>query len=493
MINREVAIMSRLHHRNIVNFVDRKDCEDTVFLVLEYAEGGELFDRIEPDIGLDEDKAHFYFRQLLEGIEYLHQNGVCHRDLKPENILLDVNGNLKIADFGFATCFMSHGQRQAVNTPCGSLSYVDPVVVERPGHPYDGARADLWSCGCILFVLLTGMVPWDQPTSLSAEYIRFLSGRFDTHPWSTIPSSARDLLIAMLQPEPSRRLSISQIREHPWFRRENPLNNPRKRKAGEMEAGPFPRISPSIPTPSFKLMRLSSTCSNTTVGLPDPLDRVGEAGVVVLSTPQRAMARANSGNSNNSDTNAHAMSVIAMNAAANCDESDLFAASQVPMSQDYSNQEYSNHEHCWSQPDRYRRELSDLDSGLFSLSQPIPSEVPSFEMYSSQTASQQPTSQSHNFRRFQSAIQRMTRFACEIAPESAAERLRAALESRSCTLKSFSSSKIRGVLETRKGQIGFRVIIFASPDGCVVEFRRSQGDMVEFKRFFRGVRDSLPL
>ena len=107
---KEVKIHSSLQHKNIVQL--HETCEDSqhVFLIMEYAAGGELFDRIAPDVGLQEDLAHLYFRQLISGMEYLHQNGVAHRDLKPENLLLDSNGNLKIVDFGLATVFRYKGE-----------------------------------------------------------------------------------------------------------------------------------------------------------------------------------------------------------------------------------------------------------------------------------------------------------------------------------------------------------------------------------------------
>lgn len=104
-VKKEVAIQRNLHHVNILQFFGKRTQGETEFLFLEYAAGGELFDRIEPDVGMKASEAQRYFKQLLQGVEYLHGKGIAHRDLKPENLLLDINDNVKISDFGMATMF----------------------------------------------------------------------------------------------------------------------------------------------------------------------------------------------------------------------------------------------------------------------------------------------------------------------------------------------------------------------------------------------------
>jgi serine/threonine-protein kinase Chk1 len=155
LIHRSIPLNS-----NIIQLYEVKEDSENVYLVMELAEGGELFGRIEPDIGIDEEIAHFYFCQLLAAIvcllefqDHLHRLGIAHRDLKPENLLLDQNGNLKLSDFGFATVFLHKGQRRTLNTPCGSSVYMAPEVLNAS---YDGEQVDLWSAGVILYVMVTG-------------------------------------------------------------------------------------------------------------------------------------------------------------------------------------------------------------------------------------------------------------------------------------------------------------------------------------------------
>lgn len=111
---------------------------------------------VAPDVGVPEELAHFYFVQLLAGVDYLHKSGIVHRDLKPENLLLDAEGNLKITDFGLSTVFIYQGGRRQLSTACGTPPYSAPEIVLLN---YD-ERVDIWSCGIILYVLLVGSMPF---------------------------------------------------------------------------------------------------------------------------------------------------------------------------------------------------------------------------------------------------------------------------------------------------------------------------------------------
>jgi serine/threonine-protein kinase Chk1 len=119
-LQKEIVIHQSLRHPNIIAFIKQLHDNSNIYLILEVAQGGELFDRIEPDVGLDEELCHFYFFQLLSVIEYLHRNGVAHRDLKPENMLLDKNGNLKLTDFGLSTVFKYRNTKRILETACGT-------------------------------------------------------------------------------------------------------------------------------------------------------------------------------------------------------------------------------------------------------------------------------------------------------------------------------------------------------------------------------------
>lgn len=147
-IHREIALMRLLDHPHILKLKDVLEGPRHLHLVLEYAENGELFDYLVRAQSLREDVALDIFRQLIYGLDYLHQHNICHRDLKPENILLDSNGHIKIADFGFARWM----REKIAETSCGSPHYAAPEVIR--GRPYDGLKADIWSAGVILFALL---------------------------------------------------------------------------------------------------------------------------------------------------------------------------------------------------------------------------------------------------------------------------------------------------------------------------------------------------
>lgn len=198
---------------------------------MELAEGGDLFDKIESDVGVGEDIAHFYFTQLISAVSYMHSKGVAHRDIKPENILLSADGNLKIADFGLATLFSYKGARKLSQTSCGSPPYTAPEVVScenRPGakklvKEYVGDLVDIWSCGVVLFVLLVGNTPWDEPLDRSYEFYQYVTtnGRPDDELWNNLPAETLSLLRGMMRVDPQERFSLSDVRRHPWFTRGN--------------------------------------------------------------------------------------------------------------------------------------------------------------------------------------------------------------------------------------------------------------------------------
>jgi serine/threonine-protein kinase CHEK1 len=145
---------------------------------------------VDPDVGVDDDIAQFYFMQLLSAIMFCHSKGVAHRDIKPENLLLDGDGNLKVGDFGLAALFNYQGKTRYLNNVCGSPPYVAPEVAQK-GHPYQGPPVDAWSCGVVLFVLLVGNTPWDEPTAYSPEYSLYMSGSkklLSYDAWNRLPT-----------------------------------------------------------------------------------------------------------------------------------------------------------------------------------------------------------------------------------------------------------------------------------------------------------------
>lgn len=208
-IQREIRLMKYFNHPNIIKLYQVLDTAQNIFVVMEYVSGGELFELVNEARGFDETTGRRYFRQIIDGVEYCHQNLVSHRDLKLENILIDEKGVVKIADFGLSN-FMKDGQ--FLRTSCGSLHYASPEIVK--GIQYTGAEIDIWSCGVILYAMLTGTLPFeDENKAVIVEKIT--KGSYILPPQISI--EARDLISKMLKVNPVERISIQEIKRHPWF------------------------------------------------------------------------------------------------------------------------------------------------------------------------------------------------------------------------------------------------------------------------------------
>ncbi|WVZ01665.1 hypothetical protein V8G54_022471 [Vigna mungo] len=156
-VKREISIMRLVKHPNVIELFEVMATKSKIYFVMEYAKGGELFKKVAKG-KLKEDVVHKYFRQLVNAVDFCHSRGVCQRDIKPENILLDENDNLKISDFGLSALAESKHRDGLLHTASGTLAYVAPEVIKTKG--YDGAKADIWSCGVVLFVLLVGYIPF---------------------------------------------------------------------------------------------------------------------------------------------------------------------------------------------------------------------------------------------------------------------------------------------------------------------------------------------
>ncbi|XP_039131424.1 CBL-interacting serine/threonine-protein kinase 4-like [Dioscorea cayenensis subsp. rotundata] len=212
-ILREVSAMSRLSHPNIVRLHEVMATKSKIYLVMEHARGGELFARISRRGRLPEPMARRYFQQLVSALRFCHARGVSHRDVKPQNLLLDRDGNLKISDFGLSA-LPEHVKDGLLHTACGTPAYTAPEVIRRKG--YDGAKADAWSCGVILFVLLAGFLPFDD-ANLPLMYRKIQKRDYEFPPW--FPPSAKRVVFRLLDPNPETRLTIEGVMELPWFKR----------------------------------------------------------------------------------------------------------------------------------------------------------------------------------------------------------------------------------------------------------------------------------
>ncbi|PSS26251.1 CBL-interacting serine/threonine-protein kinase [Actinidia chinensis var. chinensis] len=213
-IKREISTMKLIKHPNVLKLIEVMASKTKIYIVLEYVDGGELFDKIAKQGRLKEDEARRYFQQLINAVDYCHSRGVYHRDLKPENLLLDSFGVLKVSDFGLSAFSQQVREDGLLHTACGTPNYVAPEVLNDKG--YDGTSADIWSCGVILFVLMAGYLPFDEP-NLMALYKRILKADFSCPSWFT--SGAKKLIKRIIDPNPLTRITIPEILENDWFKK----------------------------------------------------------------------------------------------------------------------------------------------------------------------------------------------------------------------------------------------------------------------------------
>ena len=208
-IEREIEILKKLHHSNIIHLYSVINTNYTLYLVQEYASGKELFEYIISKKKLSDNEACKYFQQIISGVEYIHKLQIAHRDLKPENMLLTSSKDIKIVDFGLSNTYKKGG---LLSTACGSPCYAAPEMLS--GKQYRGITVDIWSCGVILFVMLCGYLPFEDNNNESL-YKKIIGGKY------TIPNfvskSGKDLLKKILETNPRKRITVPEIKKHPWF------------------------------------------------------------------------------------------------------------------------------------------------------------------------------------------------------------------------------------------------------------------------------------
>ena len=236
-IQREIKILSMLEHPNIIKTYTISETPKKYYIIMEYCEGGELFDYIVEKERLEESEASIFFYQLINALEYIHSKGIAHRDLKPENLLLSQNKkSIKIIDFGLSN-FFENGNN-CLETPCGSPSYASPEIIR--GEVYDGFKIDIWACGIILFAMLCGYLPFDDDeeeekveqddkkyfsqSNVGGEeksednevlFQKILDGKIDFPDY--LSDMAIDLIQKMLVVKPDDRIEISDIKKHKFY------------------------------------------------------------------------------------------------------------------------------------------------------------------------------------------------------------------------------------------------------------------------------------
>ncbi|OQS05393.1 calcium/calmodulin-dependent protein kinase [Thraustotheca clavata] len=201
----EVNTLKKLKHPNIIKFYDVYQDENYFYLVTEFMEGGELFDRIVEKEYYTQHDAKEVVKILLKTIKYCHDNGIAHRDLKPENILLTSktdDASIKVGDFGLA---VTHHNTNSLTTRCGSPIYTAPEILENDNRPY-GKECDIWSIGVITFMLLSGSPPF-YSDNLAELYQQIKKGkyRFDEYYWGHVSADAKHLISRMLVVDPNQR------------------------------------------------------------------------------------------------------------------------------------------------------------------------------------------------------------------------------------------------------------------------------------------------
>lgn len=220
-IEREIKILKYLHHENIIQLYSSIQTKSSIFLIMEYAPGKELFDYITKKRRLSEFESSNFYLQVLSGINYLSKNNICHRDIKPENLLLNSSKNkIKIADFGLSIMYKNG---ELLKTACGSPSYASPEMLK--GEKYDGLMSDIWSSGIVLYAMICGFLPFEDDSN-DKLYEKILIGKFEIPPF--VSENAKDLIRRILVVNPNHRLKINQIIKHPWFKQFNDkisLNN----------------------------------------------------------------------------------------------------------------------------------------------------------------------------------------------------------------------------------------------------------------------------
>ena len=404
-LKKEICIMKMLKHDNVIRFFGQRTEEGSVcYLFLEYASGGELFDRIEPDRGMEPGLAHYFFVQLLNGMEYLHERGVVHRDIKPENLLLDNCDVLKISDFGLSTVFRHRGIERKLSKSCGTVPYIAPEVFA--GFEHHAEPADLWSCGITLVAMLAGELPWDKPSKENAEFQQWSHQNFLISPWSKISNEPLALLKKMLRISPAKRYTIEQIKRHIWFKKKYAIV----------------RQSPSQDTPNSRSSTHYSAKKIKIESSPRYQERTGHERTVTSSQP-----------------------VILDNSEV------LLKAAGTD---------------CFTQPSCY----DELIIGTQVSCTPGGTQAP-----------------------FQRLAMRMTRFHTMLEPLAIWNKLNSVLKKLLYDPKpSPDQTSITVVTEDRRGYpLGMRISLFQLKPGYLVDFRRSKGDGIEFKRIFKKIREQL--
>ena len=212
---REMSILLQMNNKNVIKTSEIISDSSRFYIIMEYCPKGELFNHIVEQQHFNEENSAYYYYQLISGVDYIHSKNICHRDLKPENLLLNEDNELKIIDFGLSNFYF--GEEKLLRTPCGSPCYASPEMIL--GKDYDGYCIDIWSSGIILYAMLCGYLPFeegDETTHNSLLFKNIVECKVE-YPEEFISPIAKDLLQKIIVREPKNRITIKQIKKHPFF------------------------------------------------------------------------------------------------------------------------------------------------------------------------------------------------------------------------------------------------------------------------------------
>ena len=212
-LDREIEILKKLKHPNIIQLYSVIETERQFLLIMEYIRGKELYQYILVKKKISEEEACLYFQQIISGIEYLHKLKIAHRDIKAENILIEQNTKtIKIVDFGLSNTY-DDKEEGMLSTACGSPCYAAPEMLE--GKLYKGGKVDIWSAGVVLFAMICGYLPFEDEDN-SELYKKIINGKYSIP--SHVSKQGRDLIYGLLNTNPRKRINISQIKKHSWIK-----------------------------------------------------------------------------------------------------------------------------------------------------------------------------------------------------------------------------------------------------------------------------------
>jgi len=206
----EPDIMKELQHPNIVQLRKHFIIDEQQYIVVEFAENGDLCDYTYNNEYLEEAEARKFMAQIVEAVSYMHDQGICHRDLKLDNIFLDRHNDIRIGDFGASTYF---DQEKKLTYRCGTTQYNAPELVKNQG--YWGDEIDCWSVGVVLYVMLCGRFPFEADTDLGLLYQILKGLKYPKKP--KLSAEVKDLIESLMEPDPNNRATLDEVRDHPWL------------------------------------------------------------------------------------------------------------------------------------------------------------------------------------------------------------------------------------------------------------------------------------